>query len=205
MSKYRVVTNGYEFVIQERKYTFWKSRPYWSNLDEGGSAWIEFPIPGFYKTQEAAEKRIKELEKDEARYSGEWKPVRRKSMSGWIGVDLDGTLAQYEGWVGPEHVGKPIPRMVERVKRWLAEGKNVKIMTARANPEGFKGSEDSARAMIAIQQWCKEHLGRVLPITYKKDYAMYELWDDRAVQVIPNTGIRADSFFVDENKVRRDS
>jgi hypothetical protein len=26
----------------------------------------------------------------------------------------------------------------------------------------------------------------------KKDYAMHELWDDRAVQVIPNTGVRAD-------------
>lgn len=26
--------------------------------------------------------------------------------SGWIGVDLDGTLAGYDGWVGPEHIGK---------------------------------------------------------------------------------------------------
>lgn len=34
---------------------------------------------------------------------------------GWIGVDLDGTLAHYEGWKGVEHIGEPIPAMVERI------------------------------------------------------------------------------------------
>jgi hypothetical protein len=29
----------------------------------------------------------------------------------------------------------------------------------------------------------------VLPITNVKDYGMYELWDDRAKQVVPNTGV----------------
>ena len=32
-------------------------------------------------------------------------------MSGWIGVDLDGTLAFYDMWRGMEHIGKPIPAM----------------------------------------------------------------------------------------------
>jgi hypothetical protein len=35
----------------------------------------------------------------------------------WVGVDLDGTLAEYHGFKGPEHIGKPIPKMVARVKR----------------------------------------------------------------------------------------
>lgn len=26
---------------------------------------------------------------------------------GWIGVDLDGTLAEYHGWKGAEHIGQP--------------------------------------------------------------------------------------------------
>ena len=26
----------------------------------------------------------------------------------WIGVDLDGTLARYDGWKGIEHIGEPI-------------------------------------------------------------------------------------------------
>ena len=45
---------------------------------------------------------------------------------GWIGVDLDGTLAYYDYWRGPEHIGEPIPAMLERVQRWLAEGKDVR-------------------------------------------------------------------------------
>ena len=36
---------------------------------------------------------------------------------GWIGVDFDGTLADYaRGWRGPHHAGPPITLMVERVK-----------------------------------------------------------------------------------------
>ena len=42
-------------------------------------------------------------------------------MNGWIGVDLDGTLAHYEGWQGETHIGAPISAMVERVKRWLGD------------------------------------------------------------------------------------
>ena len=37
---------------------------------------------------------------------------------GWIGVDLDGTLAEYHGWQGIEHIGEPIPKMMARVRRW---------------------------------------------------------------------------------------
>lgn len=42
------------------------------------------------------------------------------STSGWIGVDLDGTLAEYHGW-GNGEIGDPVPAMLERVKKWLAE------------------------------------------------------------------------------------
>lgn len=43
--------------------------------------------------------------------------------NGWYAVDLDGTLAHYDHWRGNDHVGEPIPRMLARVKQWLAEGK----------------------------------------------------------------------------------
>src|SRR5690349_18780615 len=61
-----------------------------------------------------------------------------QAMSGWIGVDLDGTLAEYHGWKGVEHIGPPIPEMVARVKQWLAEGRDVRIFTARCS-EGDQG------------------------------------------------------------------
>jgi hypothetical protein len=110
-------------------------------------------------------------------------------MSGWIGVDLDGTLAEYSGFQGATEIGDPIPKMVARVKRWLAADIQVKVMTARvAMPHG------RAQAEAAIKAWCRKHIGHELPVTCQKDYGMIELWDDRAVQVIPNTGEPVDLF-----------
>ena len=109
--------------------------------------------------------------------------LKEEGMVAWIGVDLDGTLAEYYGWKGPGDIGKPIEVMVLRVLRWLAKGKVVKIFTARA----FLPSQ-----IPPVKAWCKEHLGCELPVTCVKDFGMYELWDDRAVQVIPNTGERVD-------------
>ena len=51
----------------------------------------------------------------------------------WIGVDLDGTLAEAVPWQGFEHIGKPVPNMV---KRLTAEG-----VTA------------SSRAASLIERW----------------------------------------------------
>jgi hypothetical protein len=52
-------------------------------------------------------------------------------VSAWIGVDLDGTLAMYNGWVDETHIGEPVPAMALRVRAWLAKGHTVKIFTAR--------------------------------------------------------------------------
>jgi hypothetical protein len=105
------------------------------------------------------------------------------SNAGWIGVDLDGTLAHYDGWKGVEHIGEPVPAMVERVKQWLAEGKDVRIFTARVHD-----AVQQIRVREVIEEWCDTHIGQVLPITNVKDFGMVELWDDRAVSVVTNTG-----------------
>ncbi len=111
-------------------------------------------------------------------------------MNGWVGVDLDGTLAFYDKWISCEHVGKPIPAMLERVLAWRKSGKAVRIFTARVSHDGSaRRVREAAIATLAIMNWCQEHLGEVLPVTCTKDYAMVELWDDRAVQVEPNTGV----------------
>lgn len=103
--------------------------------------------------------------------------------NGWIGVDLDGTLAVYENWISEEHIGEPVPLMLERVKQWLAEGKEVRIVTARVSHP-----KHTDRTRRVIEAWCQKHLGQVLRVQKHKDYAMVELWDDRAVQVEQNTG-----------------
>lgn len=105
------------------------------------------------------------------------------SISGWIGVDLDGTLAHYDGWRGEDHIGDPIPLMLDRVKRWIADGVEVRIFTARA----FVPSQ-----VPFVEAWLEKHGISGLKVTNVKDFAMVELWDDRCVQIIPNTGRRAD-------------
>ena len=47
----------------------------------------------------------------------------------WIGVDLDGTLAQWGEWKGWNHINDPVPEMVKKVKEWLAKGITVKVFT----------------------------------------------------------------------------
>lgn len=112
------------------------------------------------------------------------------AKQGWIGVDLDGTLAHYDHvWRGAGHIGAPIPNMVDRVRNWLAQGKAVKVFTARMSTR-----DDAELALVAaaIAAWTEKHIGTRLEATCVKDYAMIELWDDRAVGVEPNTGRRMD-------------
>lgn len=114
-------------------------------------------------------------------------------MSGWIGVDLDGTLAVYTGWQGAHHIGIPIPLMADRIRGWVAAGIEVRIVTARVSTDGSpQRNRDAEVSRDLIAAWCLDHLGFRLPVTCAKDYEMDELWDDRAVQVIKNTGLRAD-------------
>ena len=106
---------------------------------------------------------------------------------GWCGCDLDGTLAFYDHWRGPAHIGEPIPEMVRFVKGLLAEGKIVKIFTARVSD----GSDmPVTRKVQIIQDWTEKYLGLRLEVTCVKDWAMEVLYDDRAVQVEINTGKR---------------
>lgn len=135
-------------------------------------------------------------------------------MRGWIGVDLDGTLAVYQGWTGSDQVGPPVENMIERVKRWIEQGKEVRIFTARAwlydtlnsqlalfmdrelqeaVPDTYTSlvhtrNKEYVEVIKPIEDWCLKHLGKVLQITSIKDYSMVELWDDRAIGVKMNTG-----------------
>lgn len=103
--------------------------------------------------------------------------------SGVIAVDLDGTLAKYTEWKGIEYIGPPIPKMLKRVKKWLKEGREVRIFTARATEK---------EAVPYIEQWLETNGIGGLEITSEKARDIVEIWDDRAIQVVPNTGERID-------------
>lgn len=104
----------------------------------------------------------------------------------WLGVDLDGTLAEYQkGYAQQGKIGEPIDEIVYRVKQLLDAGHEVRIMTARVSGP----ARERRPAKELINAWCRQHLGRVLPVTCRKDYGMLELWDDRARQVVTNRGV----------------
>lgn len=115
-------------------------------------------------------------------------------MRDWIAVDLDGTLAVYNNWVAWDIIGPPIPRMVERVKAWLQLGIRVKIFTARVAWDvdacHVTGKQFTRKMMEdVIGAYTAEHIGLALKATAIKDFYMRELWDDRAIGVVANTGI----------------
>jgi len=105
---------------------------------------------------------------------------------GWIGVDLDGTLAEHTHWKGNDHIGKPIEPMVRKVKDLIKQGFNVRIFTARVSESTSPRELSKIRTKIML--WCKENLGTYLQITDKKDFEMICLYDDRAIAVESNTG-----------------
>lgn len=111
-------------------------------------------------------------------------------------MDLDGTLAQYHGWAKWSDIGEPVSLMLDRVKKWVADGVEVRIVTARMGHDDSvvhrckTSGERFTNALMAgvIMDWTKRHVGVALTVTCFKDVDMLELWDDRAVQVVPNTG-----------------
>ncbi|MEG0969178.1 MAG: hypothetical protein RSG92_27820, partial [Pseudomonas sp.] len=101
-----------------------------------------------------------------------------------IACDLDGTLAEYNGWKGIHHVGLPIIPIMNAVKQAIEEGAEVHIFTARVS-----GEPDEAKdAAEVIMKWCANHGIRISGITAMKHKYFTEFWDDRAIQVIKNTG-----------------
>lgn len=106
---------------------------------------------------------------------------------GWIGFDLDGTIAVHHGSgkFDPRVIGEPIPAMIALIKRYLAQGYEVRILTARMSDDRPSVRYEVAHA---VRQWTLQHVGVALEATCVKDYDMICLYDDRARQVECNTG-----------------
>lgn len=109
----------------------------------------------------------------------------------WIGVDLDGTLARFDSRLGLDYIGPPIELMVRRVQRWIAQGKNIRIFTARVSPVTVSVNGDGLsveEVREVIKKWCIKYIGVDLLVTHEKDCYMTAIYDDLAVHVEKNTG-----------------
>lgn len=142
------------------------------------------------------------------------------SGAGWIGFDLDGTLARYDGWKGIDNIGTAIKPMVDLMKRLHNQGVGVKVLTARVsprpnpetrpNPYGVGHIPNYAKPLIDgdtsfydqanwiasnfISDWCIANLGFLPRITHEKDHLMITLYDDRVKQVVPNIGLTVEEL-----------
>lgn len=109
-------------------------------------------------------------------------------------VDLDGVLAQYDGWKGLDFTGDPIPGAVEFTRR-LAEFAEIVIYTTRCTVEPHRdelheptrpASDLAPRLMHNVKYWLDKH-----KITYHEIFIgqgkpiASAYIDDRAVRCSP--------------------
>ena len=112
-------------------------------------------------------------------HAGKWaqRVIRKiqRDYPSWVGIDLDGTLAQQlESYDGTK-IGEPIKGpFFDKVKQAVADGKNIKILTARV------ANDPDGKIADAIKAWTLKYLGKELPVTNEKDPGMTEIWDDKA-------------------------
>ena len=122
--------------------------------------------------------------------------VKKLEDGHYYGVDWDGTTVEYHGWAKWDKFGAPIPKMVERIRGWLADGDEVRIITARVSHDDsvigtckVTGETfTNVQMKHAIASECERIFGQRLRVQAWKCWRMAELWDDRAVGLVANTG-----------------
>jgi hypothetical protein len=77
-----------------------------------------------------------------------------------IAVDLDGTLAHYDGWKGQREIGAPLPGAREALEQLVAAGHRVMVYTCRCGDwqretwgDGLSRDESAA----IVKAWLDEH------------------------------------------------
>lgn len=101
-----------------------------------------------------------------------------------VAVDLDGTLAEYDGWKGPHVIGEPIAN-VARLLRFLNEldGVEIFIFTCRTNKTiNHEYGVNTIEVVASIRNWLNDNDLSFIGINLDdgKPFAHVYL-DDRAI------------------------
>ena len=101
-------------------------------------------------------------------------------------VDFHGTLAEHEPAQNWEDIDNmpPVPKMVDRVKTWLAKEHKVTIFSASVDPV----YDWDGRNRRAISAWSDKNIGITLPVTAMKSRDYTDIWDNIAHGVVDNKG-----------------
>lgn len=114
-----------------------------------------------------------------------------------IYIDLDGTVAEYQsGYAKTGYIGYPLQPICNYVKKWINQGHNVVIFTARVDPT--KSQEEIDKTVLKIKNWCEKNLGKILQITAIKHRHIDFILDDKAISLVRNTGKQGISFTLDD-------
>jgi len=90
------------------------------------------------------------------------KPVTNipKTKKQRICLDLDGVLAEYHGWEGPDHIGQPLPGALQFAKS-IAKLADIIIFTGRCSDE--PGDRDVVKGLtpgqmrVKVVDWLEKH------------------------------------------------
>lgn len=92
-----------------------------------------------------------------------------------VAVDLDGTIAEYDGWQGEDVIGDAFPGAVHFLTALKTSGFDVVVFSARAGTE---------LGVNAIWAWLNKHgvANLVDEVTNVKQYRFAVMVDDRAIR-----------------------
>jgi hydroxymethylpyrimidine pyrophosphatase-like HAD family hydrolase len=99
-----------------------------------------------------------------------------------IAVDVDGTLAKYDGWKGSDVIGEPIQSVVDEVRKEKENGTKIIIHTTRTNASINK-THTTEQLVGFVKAWLDKN-----GIPYDEIWSgtgkpiAHEYWDDRAVK-----------------------
>lgn len=74
-----------------------------------------------------------------------------------VAVDLDGTLAQYDGWKGVDHFGPPIDGAREFLRGLQDMGVRILIYTTRTNFSVNGGNLTVLHLVDLVERYLQEH------------------------------------------------
>ena len=164
------------------------------NFDSvGDNDWLEGgeAIEAILASRPAPLPKRRRKSKSLAKVRSSPKPTRKSpKRRPRVCLDLDGVLARYDGWRGPEHIGTPLPGALEFA--WsLAEFADIIIFTSRCSQDGAaeNGSRSDPRKMkIKIIDWLERYKFpyRDVYVGQGKPRAAAFI-DDRAVHCSPQT------------------
>lgn len=111
-----------------------------------------------------------------------------------VAVDLDGTLAHYDGWKGTDQIGEPLTGAKELLETLINSGYYVIIHSCRLgsqlfNPDKYEDIKQLTDSRFAVKDWLDYHKMPYdeLWLGFGKPAAVAYI-EDRAVPVEKNLG-----------------